>query len=67
MARTRLLTELRSEDAAEFGGKSANLGELLAAGIPVPAGFAIARERLPRVRRGDRSRGTIASALAVSQ
>ena len=42
MARTRLLAELRRDDAAEFGGKSANLGELLAADIPVPPGFAIA-------------------------
>jgi phosphoenolpyruvate synthase/pyruvate phosphate dikinase len=38
---TRPLAELRRSDAAEFGGKSANLGELLAAGIPVPPGFAI--------------------------
>lgn len=38
---TRLLAELRRTDAAEFGGKSANLGELLAAGIPVPSGFAL--------------------------
>jgi pyruvate,water dikinase len=41
MGHTRLLAELRRDDAAEFGGKSANLGELLAAGIPVPPGFAI--------------------------
>jgi len=42
MTRTRLLADLRRADAAEFGGKSANLGELLAAEIPVPPGFAIA-------------------------
>jgi pyruvate,water dikinase len=41
MGRTRLLGELRQGDAVEFGGKSANLGELLAAEIPVPPGFAI--------------------------
>jgi pyruvate, water dikinase len=41
VGRTRLLAELRRHDAAEFGGKSANLGELLAAEIPVPTGFAI--------------------------
>jgi phosphoenolpyruvate synthase/pyruvate phosphate dikinase len=40
-AYTRLLAELRRSDAAEFGGKSANLGELLAAGFPVPSGFAV--------------------------
>ena len=37
----RPLTELRRSDAAAFGGKSANLGELLSAGIPVPPGFAV--------------------------
>ena len=37
----RPLEELRRSDAAAFGGKSANLGELLSAGIPVPAGFAV--------------------------
>ena len=36
----RSLTELRAADAALFGGKSASLGELIAAGIPVPPGFA---------------------------
>ena len=38
---TRPLAELRGSDAGEFGGKSANLGELLAADIPVPRGFAL--------------------------
>jgi pyruvate,water dikinase len=38
---TRSLSKLRASDAAAFGGKSANLGELLAAGILVPPGFAI--------------------------
>jgi pyruvate,water dikinase len=38
---TRPLGELRRSDAAEFGGKSANLGDLLAADIPVPPGFAV--------------------------
>jgi pyruvate,water dikinase len=35
----RPLAELRSADAALFGGKSASLGELIAAEIPVPPGF----------------------------
>ena len=35
------LAELRAADEALFGGKSANLGELIAAGIPVPPGFAL--------------------------
>ena len=36
----RSLADLRAADAALFGGKSASLGELIAAGIPVPPGFA---------------------------
>ncbi|MBV8988178.1 MAG: PEP/pyruvate-binding domain-containing protein [Solirubrobacterales bacterium] len=38
---TRDLSELRATDAGGFGGKSASLGELVAAGIPVPPGFAL--------------------------
>jgi pyruvate,water dikinase len=38
---TRLLTDLRAADEPRFGGKSASLGELIAAEIPVPPGFAI--------------------------
>ena len=38
----RELADLRSADERTFGGKSAHLGELLAAGFNVPAGFAIA-------------------------
>ena len=41
MEHTVPLAELRQGDAAAFGGKSATLGELLAAGIPVPPGFAV--------------------------
>jgi len=37
----RPLQQLSRSDEPSFGGKSANLGELLAAEIPVPAGFAI--------------------------
>ena len=38
---TRRLAELRSEDSGSFGGKSSTLGELIAAEIPVPPGFAV--------------------------
>jgi phosphoenolpyruvate synthase/pyruvate phosphate dikinase len=38
---TRRLEDLSRSDEPRFGGKSANLGELLAAEIPVPPGFAI--------------------------
>ena len=37
----RALSELRSSDAGEFGGKSAHLGELLSAGFNVPPGYAL--------------------------
>jgi len=39
--RIRGLEELQAADAETFGGKSASLGELLRAEIPVPPGFAI--------------------------
>ncbi|QUR67848.1 phosphoenolpyruvate synthase [Mycobacterium spongiae] len=35
---------LRLRDAEEAGGKGANLGELVAAGLPVPPGFVVLRE-----------------------
>ncbi len=41
---TASLAELRSTDESSFGGKSAALGELLAAGIPVPGGFGISTD-----------------------
>ncbi len=41
---TRPLADLRSSDEALFGGKSASLGELIAAGLPVPPGFALSSE-----------------------
>jgi pyruvate, water dikinase len=53
---TRGLQELRARDADRFGGKSASLGELLHAGIPVPPGFAIsadAGEELTDISRHD--------------
>jgi phosphoenolpyruvate synthase/pyruvate phosphate dikinase len=36
-----LLSELRADDEGRYGGKSAALGELMGAGIPVPEGFGI--------------------------
>jgi phosphoenolpyruvate synthase/pyruvate phosphate dikinase len=41
VSQTRRLGELRQADGGAFGGKSATLGELIAAGIPVPPGFAV--------------------------
>jgi pyruvate,water dikinase len=49
----RALSELSSADESSFGGKSAALGELLAAGVRVPPGFALSRQafRLAREQR----------------
>ena len=44
MPYTRRLDELHRADEPSFGGKSASLGELLTAKIPVPPGFAISAE-----------------------
>ncbi len=41
---TRSLAELRRTDADSFGGKSANLGDLIAGGVPVPSGFAVSAD-----------------------
>ena len=41
MIHTQRLDELRGADDARYGGKSASLGELLRAGIPVPPGFGL--------------------------
>jgi phosphoenolpyruvate synthase/pyruvate phosphate dikinase len=61
---TRPLAELRQADAAEFGGKSANLGELLAAGISVPSGFAVSASAYRAFVDETGLGGTIASALS---
>ncbi len=38
------INALTIEDAEEAGGKGANMGELVAAGLPVPAGFVLLRD-----------------------
>jgi pyruvate,water dikinase len=60
---TRPLQELRRADAAEFGGKSANLGELLEAGIPVPPGFAISADAFRVFVETTGLEGLVSSAL----
>lgn len=42
--RIRELSELRRSDEERFGAKSASLGELIGAGVPVPPGFALPAE-----------------------
>jgi pyruvate,water dikinase len=61
---TRPLQQLSRSDEPSFGGKSANLGELLAAGIPVPAGFAISTEAFHTFLRDAGLKDLISSALA---
>ncbi len=61
---TRPLSELRRTDATEFGGKSANLGELLAADIPVPPGFAIGADAFRAFVEETGLRGMVAAAMA---
>ena len=66
-AHTRPLAELRASDADEFGGKSANLGELLSAEIPVPSGFAVGANAYREFVRATGLGGTIESALTGSE
>jgi pyruvate,water dikinase len=42
------LGELRAGDLARAGGKAVNLGELIAAGLPVPGGFCVTTEAYAR-------------------
>jgi pyruvate,water dikinase len=42
--RTRALAELRRSDEERFGAKSASLGELIGAGVPVPPGFGLSAD-----------------------
>jgi pyruvate,water dikinase len=60
----RPLDRLRRTDEPGFGGKSANLGELLAAEIPVPPGFALSTEAFHAFVRDAGLKDRINSALA---
>ena len=64
MSHTRTLAELRHADSAAFGGKSATLGELIAAEIPVPPGFAVATSAFDVFVEEAGLAGRIAAALA---
>jgi pyruvate,water dikinase len=59
----RSLDELGRGDAAVFGGKSANLGELVSSGLPVPPGFAVGAEAYRLFVREAALAETIAAAL----
>jgi pyruvate,water dikinase len=60
----RPLERLSREDEPHFGGKSANLGELLAADIPVPPGFAVSTAAFHAFVRDAGLEQRISSALA---
>jgi pyruvate, water dikinase len=57
---TRPLADLRASDEALFGGKSASLGELIAAEIPVPPGFGLASTALESTGLGAEIDGRLA-------
>ncbi|HEX6461051.1 MAG TPA: PEP/pyruvate-binding domain-containing protein [Thermoleophilaceae bacterium] len=60
---TRSLADLRQADTDSFGGKSSTLGELIAAEIPVPPGFALSCEAFRLFVEQAGLRGVIAHAL----
>jgi phosphohistidine swiveling domain-containing protein len=51
VALTMPLSELRSDSLPAAGGKGANLGELIAAGLPVPPGFVVTTHAYRRTVR----------------
>jgi pyruvate,water dikinase len=52
------------EHRGEIGGKSASLGEMVCAGLPVPPGFAVGTEAFRRARDGSGIADTIAQVLS---
>src|SRR5438477_383599 len=63
MPHSRTLADLRRADEPKFGGKSASLGELLSAEIPVPPGFALSVSAFDGFVDESGLRATIAEAL----
>jgi pyruvate,water dikinase len=58
------LSGLGREDEPRYGGKSASLGELLAADIPVPPGFALSTSAFHAFVDDAGLKGTISAAIA---
>jgi pyruvate,water dikinase len=56
----RTLQQLTAADAPEVGGKAANLGELVAAGLPVPPGFVLPAASFLRAMERAGVRGELA-------
>jgi hypothetical protein len=61
----REIASLRISDAEDVGGKGANLGELVAAELPVPGGFGVGQPGRGYGRTTHDSRGRAASAVGV--
>jgi rifampicin phosphotransferase len=60
----RTLSEVNAESLAEVGGKGANLGELVAAGVPVPVAFCVTTEAYRRFLSDNELMPRITAALA---
>jgi len=64
MTFVRWLHEYDPADRARLGGKNASLGELLAAGLPVPPGFAVTIDAYQTLRRHADLRRAVGRLLA---
>jgi pyruvate, water dikinase len=64
MTFVRWLHEYDPADRARLGGKNASLGELLAAGLPVPPGFAVTTDAYQRLREHRDLRAAVGTLLA---
>src|SRR6266700_596452 len=67
MTFVRWLHEYDPADRARLGGKNASLGELLAAGLPVPPGFAITIDAYQTVREHAEVRRAVGRLLAGAE
>jgi pyruvate, water dikinase len=63
IAASRPFTDLRRDDVQYAGGKGANLGELTAAGLPVPPGFVVGAPAYAAFVEETGLRGRLASLL----
>lgn len=64
MTFVRWLHEYDPADRSRLGGKNASLGEMLAAGLPVPPGFAVTIDAYQTVRERDEVRREVWKLLA---
>ncbi len=65
MEQIRWFDELKVADVAAAGGKGANLGELTAAGFPVPPGFVITASAYVEAIERSGARGTLRTLLGA--